>query len=69
MRHAVDAVAALPEVRQRTRWSGSTATPWAGSAPRRGPAPTGNERRRADAVASKLAELGVGDAPAMRRAT
>ena len=64
MRHAVDAVAALPEVRQAHAWLerfDSDTLGWQ-RALAAVPAPTGNERRRADAVASKLAELGVGDA-------
>ena len=64
MSHAVDAVAALPEVRQARAWLerfDSDTLAWQ-RALAAVPAPTGNERRRAEAVAGRLAELGVGDA-------
>ncbi len=62
--HSVDAVAALPEVRQAHAWlerHDAETLSWQ-RAIAAVPAPTGGERRRADAVAGKLAELGVGNA-------
>jgi tripeptide aminopeptidase len=62
--HAVAAVAALPEVRQARAWLerfDADTLLWQ-RAIAAVPAPTGDERRRADAVAGKLAELGVGNA-------
>jgi acetylornithine deacetylase/succinyl-diaminopimelate desuccinylase-like protein len=61
--HAIDAVAARPEVRRARAWLeqfDSDTLAWQ-RALAAIPAPTGNERRRADAVAGKLAELGVSD--------
>ena len=64
MSHPVAAVAALPAVQQARAWLeryDSDTLAWQ-RAIAAVPAPTGNERRRADAVAAKLAELGVENA-------
>ena len=64
MSHAVEAVAALPQVRQAHAWLerfDADTLVWQ-RAIAAVPAPTGNERRRADVVAGRLAELGVGNA-------
>jgi len=61
--HAVAAVAALPEVRRARAWLerfDADTLVWQ-RAIAAVPAPTGNERRRADAVAGRLAELGIPD--------
>ena len=63
MSHAVDAVAALPEVGRARTWLerfDADTLAWQ-RAIAAVPAPTGNERQRADAVAGKLAELGIGN--------
>ena len=63
MSHAVAAVAALPEVRRARAWLerfDADTLVWQ-RAIAAVPAPTGNERRRADAVAGRFAELGIPD--------
>lgn len=64
MSHPVEAVAALPEVGQARAWLerfDADTLAWQREIAAV-PAPTGDERRRSDVVAGRLAELGIGDA-------